>query len=188
MTNAERISVARIVKVNHAGEYGAIRIYGAQMLLAKLRWPKVHAQLQELQSHEIEHCAIFAHAMPGRESRPCRTMFLWSMGGWVLGAVTALLGKRMVWACTEVVEHTVHQHLSAQLNFLKPLDPELHDTIQAIQAEEEGHLALAVTEKGADSRLTRAARPVIKASVEAVIWLSTWGDSAAMDRDLRARA
>lgn len=118
MTDAERISVARIVKVNHAGEYGAIRIYGAQMLLAKLRWPKVYAQ----------------------------------------------------------------RHVQ------KPLDLDLHDTIQAIQMEEEGQRALVVSEKGADSRLRRAARPVIKASVKAVIWLSTWGDSAAMDRDLRARA
>jgi 3-demethoxyubiquinol 3-hydroxylase len=188
MTGAEIISIARIARVNHAGEYGAIRIYGAQHAVARLFWPDVAAKIAELRSHEIEHCRLFRDAMRLRNIRPCRAMYLWSTGGYALGAVTAILGRKMIWACTEAVEDTVHHHLAAQLHYLNARDAALFALVQGIQSEEEGHLSLAIAEKGRPSPLTRVAETVVRASVHLVVWLSTWGGSSRMRRDLRSAA
>lgn len=184
MAASDDIQIARIVRVNHAGEYGAIRIYGAQILVSSVLWKSLTTELRELQSHEITHCEMFRTAMPARRSRPCRTMWLWSWGGWGLGFLTALMGPKVIWTCTEIVEDRVHHHLSAQLHFLTNRDPELRDMIASIQTEEEGHLTLARNHVGKHSALTRALAAPIALAVEAVIWLSTWGDSARMNRDL----
>jgi 3-demethoxyubiquinol 3-hydroxylase len=187
MTPAETISIARIARVNHAGEYGAIRIYGAQYAVARLFWSDIAVKIDELRGHEIAHCHLFREAMRQRDIRPCRAMYFWSIGGYALGAVTAVLGRKMIWACTEAVEDTVHHHLSAQLHYLQSRDAELFALIANIQVEEEGHLSLAIVEKGTPSPLTRFVEAVVRASVHAVVWLSTWGGSARMRRDL-ARA
>lgn len=188
MTEAERISVARILRVNHAGEFGAIRIYGAQVAFSRALWPSLVSPLTELRSHEIRHCTVFRDAMPSRNARPCRAMWLWGCGGWALGAMTALLGPKAIWACTEAVEDVVHDHLDAQIAFLRPLGSELANTIAEIQTEEEGHLALAKSNKGADSSLTSLLDRIIRPTVHGLVWLSTNGDSARMRRDLEAAA
>ena len=181
-------AIGRIAKVNHAGEYGAIRIYGAQILVARLFWPSLVPMLTELREHEIEHCRMFREAMPARKARPCRIMPLWSVGGWVLGFATALLGPKSIWSCTEIVEATVHQHLEDQVAFLGGRDPELRDTIIAIRDEEEAHLHLAQREMGPRNRVLGLLQPLIERAVEGAIWLSTWGDSAVMRRDLAPEA
>src|SRR4051812_40572650 len=111
----DALTIARIVRVNHAGEFGAIRIYSAQILVARWLCPDVLSALIEMLGHEREHCAAFYAAMPKLNSRPCRVMKLWSLGGWLLGALTAVLGRQGVWACTAAVEATVHRHLDDQL-------------------------------------------------------------------------
>lgn len=104
-------TIARILKVNHAGEYGAIRIYAAQAAVASLFMPDIIPKLRELRNHEINHERLFLEAMPKHSAHPCRLLFLWSWGGTLLGGLTALMGRRMVWICTEAVESAVHDHL-----------------------------------------------------------------------------
>src|ERR1700721_2962618 len=104
MTGRERRTVARILKVNHAGEHGAIRIYRAQLWVARRCCPEVVPFLEEVLGHEIRHHASFSAAMPSRAARPCRVMALWSNGGLVLGFLTALLGRQGIWICTAAVE------------------------------------------------------------------------------------
>lgn len=188
MTAAERLSAIRIAKVNHAGEYGAIRIYAAQIAICRHIWPALADRLAELKGHEVEHCRLFIIALRERGGRPCRAMYLWSMGGWLLGAASTVLGPNLVWACTEAVEDTVHRHLTEQLAFLRDRDPGLYALIESIRAEEEGHLDLARAQKTRDTLATRAFQAMVRGSVELVIWLSTWGESARMRRDLRAVA
>jgi ubiquinone biosynthesis monooxygenase Coq7 len=183
-----RLSAIRIAKVNHAGEFGAIRIYGAQIAVCRLFAPQLASKLAVLKAHEVEHCRQFAQALADRGGRPCHAMYLWSMGGWILGALSALMGPNQVWACTEAVEDTVHQHMTDQLAFLRQRDPALHDLIEGIRAEEEGHLDLARHEKTHSSLVTRSLELVVRNSVEVVIWLSTWGESSRMRRDLRGAA
>ncbi|NJM30982.1 MAG: demethoxyubiquinone hydroxylase family protein [Rhizobiales bacterium] len=94
LTMREQQIVRRILKVNHAGEHGAIRIYGAQLIVARRRFPGICGKLDEMLGHEIRHHSAFAGAMEPRGAKPCRLMFLWAWGGWWLGFLTAFLAQR----------------------------------------------------------------------------------------------
>src|SRR5215467_13868869 len=139
----EALTVARIVRVNHAGEYGAIRIYRAQIAVARRLYPDIARDLGEMLEHEIRHCAVFSAAMPARHSRPCRLISLWSTGGALLGFLTALTGRQGIWTCTAAVEAAVHRHLDDQLGFLATRDPQLQEIIESIRSEELAHLRYA---------------------------------------------
>ena len=182
------ITIRRILKVNHAGEYGAIRIYGAQIAIARRFYPEIAGVLSDIRAHEIQHCRLFRHAMPYRGAHPCRVMAFWSLGGSVLGFVTGLMGQRMVWICTEAVESAVHRHLEEQLAFLDVRDPELKTLIASIQQEELSHLSEAQSRRGDAGPAQRGAVVLIGAVTDALIWLSTWGDSTRMAREMRAAA
>jgi 3-demethoxyubiquinol 3-hydroxylase len=183
---SDPLTIARILKVNHAGEYGASRIYRAQIWIARWQCPDVVPFLQETLAHEVNHCALFRAAMTPRGTRPCRVMSLWGNGGYILGALTALMGRQGIWICTAAVEAAVHRHLEDQLFFLSGRDSKLHDLIKSIQIEELSHLHHAedtITNKGFPARLLDWA---VSKSTDVAIWLSTWGDSTRMKRELAA--
>jgi ubiquinone biosynthesis monooxygenase Coq7 len=179
------VTIERILRVNHAGETGAIRIYGAQIAVARRRCPHIVPALAEMKRDEIEHCRLFFDAMKPRKTRPCRVMSLWTLGGYVLGAATAVFGEKAIWICTEAVEETVHRHLGHQLQFLKHRDAELHSIIESIQEQELAHL-----QEARDHRVTGLTRtigfPVIAALTSLMIWLSTWGDTSWMTAEMTA--
>ena len=183
---AEALTIARIVRVNHAGEFGAIRIYSAQIIVASRLYPEVVPALAEMLGHEKIHCAKFRAAMSERNSRPCRVMSFWSWGGWWLGLFTALMGRQTIWICTAAVEAAVHRHLDDQLHFLDGRDPGLSGIILSIREEELAHLRHAedrIKSPGAGSRLLHR---LITYATDTMIWLSTWGDSTRMARALQA--
>jgi ubiquinone biosynthesis monooxygenase Coq7 len=138
--------------------------------------------------HEKQHCAAFFAAMPARGSRPCRIMSLWSIGGWLLGFLTALAGRQTIWVCTAAVEAAVHRHLDDQLHFLSLRDTELHGFILSIREEELSHLSHAEANLGPPDPIQRGLRMAISSVTDLLIWLSTWGDSTRMASDLRHAA
>jgi ubiquinone biosynthesis monooxygenase Coq7 len=181
----DALTIARIVRVNHAGEFGAIRIYSAQILVSGWFWPDCSPTLSEMLRHERNHCAIFHAAMPSRQSRPCRVMHFWSYGGWLLGFVTACLGRKGIWACTAAVEAAVH--LDDQLYFVRERDPELYKIILSIREEELAHLRHAETQLPSTGTRVQMLRRIIASTTDGLIWLSTWGDSGRMAHALKAQ-
>jgi 3-demethoxyubiquinol 3-hydroxylase len=177
-------TIARIIKVNHAGEHGAIRIYRSQIAIARWRCPDVVPVLEEMLTHEVSHRARFAEAMPSRQAKPCRMLFLWGVGGRLLGIGTALLGRNGIWACTAAVEEAVHRHLNDQLAFLSGRDQELYTLIDSIKAEELSHLDLAEKRLTARGPIVRMLRRSIDAVTELLIFMSTSGESVRMAREL----
>lgn len=141
--------------------------------------------LSEMLADEVEHCSLFQRAMPTRNSRPCRIMRFWSLGGWLLGFSTALMGRRGIWACTAAVEAAVHRHLDDQLHFLSDKDDALHALILSIREEELTHLHHAEGQLRDEDMLVRALRVLISLCTNILIWLSTWGDSSRMAKALR---
>ena len=180
----DRLTIARILKVNHAGEYGAIRIYRAQIRVARCRHPDLVPFLEETLGHEIQHCRHFVDAMSSRQSRPCRAMWLWGLGGSALGIITAVMGRNAVLACTKAIEQTVHRHLEAQIAFLSERDAALRDLIAAIQVEERQHLDHAARHL-TPSPFNAAIETLVNVSTEIVIWLSTQGAVTRMEKALR---
>jgi ubiquinone biosynthesis monooxygenase Coq7 len=180
-------TIGRILKVNHAGEHGAIRIYRSQIAVAQWRCADVVPALEEMLAHEVSHRARFAEAMPSRHARPCRMLFLWAVGGRLLGTCTALLGRDAIWACTAAVEEAVHRHLNDQLTFLSRRDTELYAIIDSIKAEELSHLDRAEQNLTSRGQLVRMLRSSIDAVTEVLIFMSTSGDSVRMARELSAK-
>lgn len=177
-------TIRRIIKVNHAGEYGAIRIYRAQLYVARKYYPDIVPFLEETLGHEIEHCKLFSNAMASRKARPCRIMSLWGNGGYLLGFLTALMGEQGIWICTSAVEAAVHCHLNDQLAFLEGRDNELSGVIRSIQVEELHHLDHANANISNHGFWSRTLNRVIGLATDILIWLSTWGDSTAMKSEL----
>jgi ubiquinone biosynthesis monooxygenase Coq7 len=172
--------VAGYLKVDHAGEYGAIRIYGAQIALARLTCPELLPFLRGTLRHEREHLQRFAALMPARGARPCRALALWGLGGTVMGLATGLLGRRAVLVCTEAVERAVHRHLDEQLRHVGGDDPEFAAVVADIQAEELGHLTFAARNRGDRGAIGRLIHVAVTLATEVVIRVSTAGGGRAV--------
>ena len=177
--------VRRILRVNHAGEHGAIAIYAAQRK-AGARYPEFIGWIDETLSHERRHREVFRAAMPERAAKPCRALIVWSAGGTVLGWMTARLGPTGLMVCTAAVERTVHRHLDEQIAYLKTRDPDLADIIRGIRVEEDAHLDFAEANHVTGTLFARGLSLVVSAATEALIWISTRGDSLYLRRALRA--
>jgi ubiquinone biosynthesis monooxygenase Coq7 len=185
-TSPESRIIRRILRVNHAGEHGAVSIYSAQIAWARKRAPDILAWLEETIDHERNHRELFRAAMPARAAKPCRLMSVWSVGGTALGWLTARMGRAGVMACTAAVERTVHRHLIEQQAFLKRHDAELLGVVQVVQVDEDSHLAHAEANLKGGSWLAQAIYPVVSAATEFMIFLSTRGDSLRLHAAMKA--
>jgi ubiquinone biosynthesis monooxygenase Coq7 len=176
--------VRRILRVNHAGEHGAISIYRAQIVRANARAPDLAPWLEDTLAHEQRHRAAFREAMLSRAARPCRAMGLWSLGGWLLGWGAALAGRTGILACTAAVERTVHAHMALQVAFLIEADPDLAVIVQDVLRDEVAHLAYAEDRLPSRAMTSAILRPLISAATEVLIALTTRGDSLGLMREL----
>jgi ubiquinone biosynthesis monooxygenase Coq7 len=134
-----RTSQAAALRVNHAGEYGAQRIYAGQ--LAVLKNHACAAELKHMAAQEQVHLATFNRVLPEYGVRPTALMPLWHVGGWLLGAGSALLGARGAMACTVAVESVITAHYNEQLAG-NVVDSALHKTIAQFRDEEMEHHAI----------------------------------------------
>lgn len=187
LTTDQRL-IRRILRVDHAGEHGAVSIYSAQLIHLGVRHADVRDWLTETLDHERAHRAAFRDAMPSRAAKPCRALSIWSVGGWVLGCLTALMGPKAIMACTAAVERTVHGHLQEQIAFLSHRDRELAALVERIQREELSHLTYAERSLPPSSALARLLEPIIAFAAEALIAISTRGDSVRLRHTLHAQA
>lgn len=126
-----------MIRVDHAGEFGAVRIYDGQ--IAVLGDRPVGTMLRHMRDQEREHLASFAQVMAERRVRPTLMLPLWHFGGLALGAVTAALGERSAMACTEAVEDTVVAHYDRQLDTLASSEGSLSMLIARVRDEERAH-------------------------------------------------
>jgi 3-demethoxyubiquinol 3-hydroxylase len=132
-----REAVERMIRVDHAGEYGAARIYAGQLAVLG-RGPKGDV-LRHMEAQEVVHRETFAALIAKRRVRPTAMLPLWHIAGFALGAATAAIGTRAAMACTVAVEEAIDEHYSAQAAALGADETELHDTIERFRAEELEH-------------------------------------------------
>ena len=161
----------RILKVDHAGEHGAVNIYRAQILVSRWTAPQVTPLLRHFLDHELGHRALFRDRLQARGVRRCRSYLLCGVGGWTLGLLTGLLGPSAIAATTYSVESVVLEHLTEQQKQLRDTDAEAFDAVTRIVAEEQEH-----HDHGRDAMQAGAfwpplLTPIVRASTQAVIWL-----------------
>lgn len=161
----------RVLKVNHAGENGAINIYKAQIVVARLTAPSLVQELREFKAHEQEHRSIFWSELQRRGVRRCRSYWLCGIGGFALGLITALFGRRAIAATTVAVERVVLAHLQSQLRSLKGQDEAAIAAISKIVAEETLHLEQSASHLETGRFWPKVLMPIVAASTESVIWL-----------------
>uniref|UniRef100_A0A8C5QQH1 5-demethoxyubiquinone hydroxylase, mitochondrial n=1 Tax=Leptobrachium leishanense TaxID=445787 RepID=A0A8C5QQH1_9ANUR len=137
----EKAMLDRIIRVDHAGEYGANRIYAGQM--AVLGRSSVGPIIQHMWDQEKDHLQKFNELMVAHRVRPTVLLPFWNVAGFTLGAVTALLGKKGAMACTVAVEATISNHYNNQIRTLMERDPEkyrsLLETLKKFRDEELEH-------------------------------------------------
>jgi len=167
-------SVEQILRVNHAGECGAIWIYRSQIVIAGLFHPSCVAELQSMLDHERVHFARFDAVLKNRGIRHCHALAFWAFGGWLLGTITALMGPKAIWSCTAAIETRVNLHLEHQIAFLELHDAEILEAVKSIQSDEKAHEQHARSRGGnADGVLYRGLRVCIVGATSFAIWLST---------------
>ncbi|WP_309623622.1 demethoxyubiquinone hydroxylase family protein [Novosphingobium sp.] len=133
----------RMVRVDQAGEYGAIRIYAGQLAVMGDRAPHA-AEVRHMAEQEAEHRAKFDALLAERGVRPTALQPFWHLAGYALGAATALIGPKAAMACTAAVEQEIDKHYTDQLEALGDSDPELSGLIEAFREDERDHRATAL--------------------------------------------
>jgi len=161
----------RILRVNHAGENGAVHIYTGQLLVARWTAPAMVDELKTFKGHEERHRALFQAELQRRGVRRCRSFALCGLGGFVLGLTTGLLGPSAIAATTVAVERVVLGHLQHQLLELRGQDAEAVAAIDAIVEEEQAHHDASAAHAPASGFWHRVLSPVVAGSTEAVIWM-----------------
>uniref|UniRef100_A0A9J8D178 5-demethoxyubiquinone hydroxylase, mitochondrial n=2 Tax=Cyprinus carpio carpio TaxID=630221 RepID=A0A9J8D178_CYPCA len=118
----EKAMLHRMMRVDHAGEYGANRIYAGQM--AVLGRTQISPLIQEMWDQEKQHLRKFNEILAENRVRPTLLLPLWNIAGFALGAGSALLGKEGAMACTVAVEESISEHYNSQIRTLMEKDPE----------------------------------------------------------------
>ena len=134
--------IERMIRVDHAGEYGAVRIYDGQ--LAVMRHGRARDEIRRMAEQEARHLATFNELVRTRQVRPTLLQPLWHMAGYALGVATALLGEQAAMACTVAVEEVIDEHYRGQAERLGDADPALKQTILAFRDEELAHRQRAI--------------------------------------------
>ncbi|GJL94721.1 MAG: hypothetical protein DHS20C05_11260 [Hyphococcus sp.] len=159
----------KMIKVDHAGENGAVNIYRAQRFASSLRARRLLPQLQEFQEHEEEHRRIFAAHLNKIGVRRCVSYHACGMGGFCLGLVTGLIGPNAVTATTFAVEHTVLKHLEEQLSFLQDNNQDAYVCVKKIYADEKAHHDAAENQLTQQTLMAWILVPLVKLSTDLVI-------------------
>lgn len=162
--------IDRIIRVDHAGEFGAKRIYEGQLAVLRGK-PEAHV-IEHMYAQELEHLKAFEKLMVERRARPSALHPIWNVAGFALGAATALLGPKAAMACTVAVEEVIDEHYRQQSEQLGRDEAPLKAKIDKFRAEEGQHrdagLAHGAEQAPAYPLLTGA----IKAGSRLAIWLA----------------
>lgn len=165
------VDTESMIRVDHAGEFGAVRIYAGQRAILGENHPKA-GLLRHMHEQEEAHLARFNQLIAERRVRPTIMAPFWHVAGFALGAGTALMGEKAAMACTQAVETVIDEHYQEQRDKLEGQDPELEGIIEEFQAEEAEHKKIA-EEHGANEALGHPVLTgIIKAGCRAAIWVS----------------
>jgi ubiquinone biosynthesis monooxygenase Coq7 len=157
--------VAEMLRVDHAGEFGATRIYeGQRAVFSRLPGARrIAAQLAEQEADEAVHKAAFDKLLLERKVRPTLLGPIWGAAGFGLGVVTALMGEKAAHACTAAVEEVIEDHYREQIEELGDQEPELSAMISRFREEEIAHKNQAIAEGAKEA----FGHPVLEAVIKA---------------------
>ena len=167
---SERKKVERLIRVDHAGEYGAARIYEGQLAIMG-RGDKGDL-LRHMKAQEQVHLDTFKGLIASRRVRPTALLPLWHIAGFALGAITAAMGDRAAMACTVAVEEAIDEHYAQQAASLPPEEEPLRATIERFRAEELEHRDIGLENEAELAPAYKLMAAVIKTGCKVAIAVS----------------
>ena len=147
------LKVQEFIRVDHAGERGAVKIYEGQLLALNtiVKDESLKKTIEDMKVHEIEHCQFFENEIKKRNIQPTKLLPLWDLLGIGLGFGSTVLGKKAAMLCTASVEEVIDKHYLKQINQLGPEEKELKKKITKFREDEIHHKDIAY-EKGASKK------------------------------------
>lgn len=169
-SNGKIDTAKKILKVNHAGEFGAINIYRSQIFFAKLFMKDLVPLLESFLNDEKRHLEIFWQEIQRRKGIKCKSYWLCGLGGYVMGLISSVLGRKGIMACTWAVESVVINHLEEQIDYLKKTDDKFAlDTVQEIIEDEINHRDEGIQQGGTTNIWYQPLRCAVSMFTEGVI-------------------
>ena len=174
MTKTSKKNLEEIIRVDHAGERGAIKIYEGQLLALKTfkQDENLKIQIEEMKEHEKKHYEFFEKEIQKRNIAPTKLLPLWDLLGVTLGFATAMLGKKATMLCTASVEEVIGDHYKKQTHELNDDERDLKKKIIKFRDDELSHKDLAYEGGATKEGLYGLLDKVIKTSSRIAIKIS----------------
>ena len=148
MKKTNKTKVEQFIRVDHAGERGAIKIYEGQLLALNtlVKNNELKKTIEEMREHEKEHCDYFENEIKKRNITPTKFLPLWDLLGVSLGFGTTILGKKAAMLCTASVEEVIQEHYANQIQQLESDEKKLKEKIIKFREDELHHKDIAYNE------------------------------------------
>ena len=174
MKKTNKNKVEEFIRVDHAGERGAIKIYEGQLLALNtiIKNDELKKKIEEMQVHEKEHFDYFEKEIKKRNIKPTKFLPLWDLLGVGLGFGSAIIGKKATMLCTASVEEVIDQHYQNQINQLKNDEKELKNKIVKFRNDELQHKDIAYEEGATKKGFYSIMDKIIKTGSKIAIGIS----------------
>ena len=174
MKKTDKNKVEEFIRVDHAGERGAIKIYEGQLLALNtfVKDDSLKKKIEEMKIHEKEHCDYFENEIKKRNIEPTKFLPLWDLLGVALGFGTTLLGKKAAMLCTASVEEVIDEHYSSQIKELKDDEKKLKEKIIKFREDELQHKEIAYAEGATKKGMYSILDKIIKIGSKIAIRIS----------------
>ena len=174
MKKTNKKYLEEIIRVDHAGERGAIKIYEGQLLALKTfkQDEDLKRKIEEMKEHEKEHYEFFKDQIKKRKIKPTKLLPMWDLLGVTLGFGTAMLGKKAAMLCTASVEEVIDQHYKDQTYKLGEDEKDLKKKIMKFRDDELHHKDIAYDHGATKKGLYGVLDKVIKTSSRIAITIS----------------
>lgn len=162
--------IQEVIRVDHAGEYGAKMIYAGQMCV--LKNSPSYKTIEHMAEQEEEHLEYFSNQIVERRVRPTIMMPVWHVGAFAMGAVTALMGEKAAMACTEAVEDVIEKHYQEQIDNLPSEEKDLKKKIKQFRDEEIEHRDIGIANDSENAPAYKVLKGAIGAMTKMAIAIS----------------
>ena len=166
------VDIESMIRVDHAGEYGAVRIYEGQLAVLRRRGSAKVETIQHMADQEQRHLKAFDKLVNERRVRPTALEPVWRIAGFALGAATAAMGEKAAFACTAAVEEVIDEHYASQIMALEGKDEALKATVEDFRADEVAHRDEALKQGAEQAPGYKLLSETIKAGCRLAIKLS----------------
>ena len=174
MRKTNKSKIEEFIRVDHAGERGAIKIYEGQLLALNTvyRDEELKKTVEDMKEHEKEHCEFFESEIRKRNIRPTKFLPLWDLLGVGLGFGTTLLGKKAAMLCTASVEEVIDKHYQDQIDQIEDDEIILRDKIVKFREDEIHHKNIAYEEGASKDGIYSVLDKLIKTGSKLAIKIS----------------